>query len=133
MLTTSLLASLFLMQATPETAAQSVDDGQNTLEESGQPTPPAPRDPNIDVVETKPEKITDKRHPDYVRCKSQAVIGSRAKRKRTCMTNHQWKMMARQGNQFSRDLVDQNRDGFMSGQGGLGGGTNTGLGGLGGG
>ena len=92
--------------------------------------------PNIEVIDKKPvkdKKITDRSHPDYVRCKSEAVIGSRARRKRTCMTNREWELAARRGNEDSRNLVNQNRDGFMSGQGGLGGGNNTGLGGLGGG
>ena len=35
--------------------------------------------PNIEVIDKKPvkdKKITDRSHPDYVRCKSEAVIGS---------------------------------------------------------
>ena len=78
--------------------------------------PQAAAEPEIEVVEDKPvkkEKITDKSHPDYVRCKSEAVIGSRARRKRTCMTNREWEMIARRGNEASRDFVEQNQPGFL--------------------
>ena len=122
MLITSLLASLFLMQSTPEpdveaqpeTTTEQIDA---TETEEALPGPKA-QEPNIDVVEEKPKKITDKSHPDYVRCKSEAVIGSRARRKRTCMTNREWDLIARRGNEASRDFVQQNQPGFMSGQGG---------------
>lgn len=57
--------------------------------------------------------ITDKAHPDYVRCKSESVIGSRAKRKRTCMTNREWALVERRGNEASREYA---RDHFVSGQ-----------------
>lgn len=135
MISISLAVSLFLMQAAaePDPASQEAVGSTDSSEEAAQPSPPAVSDPNIDVIEEKPEKITDRSHPDYVRCKGEAVIGSRARRKRTCMTNHEWDLVARRGNEFSRDFVNQNRDGFMDGQGGLGGGKNTGLGGLGGG
>ncbi|MGB3471513.1 MAG: hypothetical protein WBA51_11885 [Erythrobacter sp.] len=71
--------------------------------------------PEIEVVEEgpeKPKKITDKKHPDYVRCKSEAVIGSRAKRKRTCMTNKEWALVSRRGNEASRDFIGDNQPGF---------------------
>lgn len=120
MIMTSLVASLFLMQATPETLteAEQVTDTQETLEERLEPAPAEEAEPNIDVVEEKPKKITDKSHPDYVRCKSEAVIGSRARRKRTCMTNREWDLIARRGNEASRDFVEQNQPGFMGGGGG---------------
>ena len=75
-------------------------------------------DPNIDVVEEKPakkEKITDRSHPDYVRCKSESVIGSRARRKRTCMTNREWALVSRRGNEATRDFVQDNQPGFLPG------------------
>jgi hypothetical protein len=58
----------------------------------------AKTDPNIEFVDKKPvkdRKITDRSHPDYVRCKSAAVIGSRARRKRTCMSNREWELAPR--------------------------------------
>jgi|GEM_PF-2564288 len=38
----------------------------------------------------KPKKITDRRHPDYVRCRSEPIIGSLARKRRICMTNAEW-------------------------------------------
>lgn len=61
----------------------------------------------------KPKKITDRSHPDYVRCRSEAVIGSRVKKKRICMTNSQWKEYARNGNKESRDFVESSEPGFF--------------------
>ncbi len=58
------------------------------------------------------EKITDRRHPDYVRCKRQKVIGSLAKRRKVCMTNAQWAEAARAGNRGSREIVQDNQPGF---------------------
>jgi len=54
----------------------------------------------------KPKKITDRRHPDYVRCKATAVIGSRIKRNRVCMTNQQWASANREGHRNSRQFVE---------------------------
>ena len=74
MIVTPILASLLSLQAAPPVTQEAE----------------AKEEPNIEVIDKKPEKkkkITDKSHPDYVRCKSEAVLGSRAKRKRTCMTN----------------------------------------------
>ena len=117
MLITSLVASLFLVQSTPgtdvdaepETTVQRTEPNETAEAQPG----PAPQDPNIEVVEKKPEKITDKTHPDYVRCKSEAIIGSRAKRTRTCMTNKEWEIASRRGNEATRDFVRDNQPGFL--------------------
>ncbi|MDJ0979845.1 MAG: hypothetical protein QNI87_15070 [Erythrobacter sp.] len=104
----SLIAfSLFAVQAAPEVPA--APEAEPAAQAKAEPT----ADPNIDVVEQKPEKITDRSHPDYVRCKSKPVIGSRAQRKRTCMTNREWAEVARQGNDRSRDFVGDNQPGFQ--------------------
>jgi hypothetical protein len=50
-------------------------------------------------------KITDKTHPDYVRCKSESIIGTRARMNRVCMTNRQWQEASNNGNQLARDVV----------------------------
>ena len=50
----------------------------------------------------------DKSHPDYVRCKREAVIGSRAKRKKTCMTNSEWRIVERRGNEASKTFAGDN-------------------------
>lgn len=62
---------------------------------------------------SKPEKITDRDHPDFVRCRSEPIIGSLSRKKRTCMTNQEWKMTHRKGNKSSRGFVDDNQAGFM--------------------
>ena len=75
----------------------------------------AKTDPNIEVIDKKPvkdKKITDRSHPAYVRCKSEAVIGSRARRKRTCMTNKEWALVEQRGNDATREFA---RDNFASG------------------
>ena len=119
-LVNSALTALLLLQSAP--ADDPAPAPQPVADPSETPAAAAQAEPNIDVVEEKPKKITDKRHPDYVRCKSQSVIGSRAKRKRSCMTNREWKLVQRKGNDATRDFVGDNQPGFQSGQGGLGGG-----------
>lgn len=59
--------------------------------------------------------ITDKTHPDYVRCRSEREIGSLAKRKKTCMTNREWEVASRVGNRGARDIVESQQVG-MNGQ-----------------
>ncbi len=63
----------------------------------------------------KPKKITDRNHPDFVRCRSEPIIGSLSRKKRTCMTNQEWKMTHREGNRSSRGFVDDNQPGFKPG------------------
>ncbi len=55
---------------------------------------------------SKPKKITDRRHPDYVRCRNRPVIGSLARKQRVCMTNKEWVVHNRKGNDQSREFVD---------------------------
>ena len=57
-------------------------------------------------------KITDKDHPDYVKCRTERVIGSLAKRKKTCLTNRQWEEFARRGNENARRTVEDNAAGM---------------------
>ena len=59
--------------------------------------------------DTKAEtKITDKRHPDYIRCRSEKVIGSLSKRNRVCLTNRQWEETSRKGNDLAREMAADN-------------------------
>ena len=53
----------------------------------------------------KPEKITDRNHPDYVRCRREAVIGSRARFTKRCFTNREWEQISARGNEASRQIV----------------------------
>jgi hypothetical protein len=61
------------------------------------------------------DPITDKNHPDYLRCRSERVIGSLAKRKKTCLTNKQWEEVARTGNRGARDIVESQQVGMNGG------------------
>ena len=71
--------------------------------------------PTLTATTTAAAPITDKSHPDYMRCRSERVIGSLAKRKKTCMTNREWEMASRVGNQGARDIVQSQQVG-MNGQ-----------------
>ena len=57
-------------------------------------------------------KITDQDHPDYVKCRTERVIGSLAKRRKTCLTNRQWEEFARRGNDNARRTVEENAAGM---------------------
>ncbi len=59
-----------------------------------------------------PEKITDRSHPDYVRCRTESIIGSLARKRRVCMTNKEWAKVARQGNRDSRQFVEDGQAGM---------------------
>ena len=108
MLLTAALAALVSMQAAPteiEPTSQEAEAASPTAEAAK----PAPL-----VVEEERVKITDRNHPDYVRCRSEAVIGSRAKRKRTCMKNSEWAIVAKKGNDLSREFLGDNQAGFST-------------------
>ncbi len=60
-----------------------------------------------------PRQITDRRDPEYVRCRLEPVAGSILKKRKICMTNHQWTLAIRKGNQYAREFVDDNQPGFM--------------------
>ena len=60
-----------------------------------------------------PKKITDRRHPDYVRCRSEPIIGSLSRKRRICMTNNEWVEYTRVGSRDSRDFVEDAQPGFM--------------------
>ena len=98
---TIIAASLFALQAAPEAKAEPAVEAKPAAE--------------IEVVEKKPVKITDKSHPDYVKCKRESVIGSRARKRKVCKTNRQWVLDSRQGNQHSRDVIEANTAGFTAG------------------
>lgn len=54
----------------------------------------------------KPKRITDRRDPNYVRCRSEPVIGSLTKKQRICMTNAEWVEYVRKGSRDSQEFVD---------------------------
>ncbi|QJB69110.1 hypothetical protein HF685_07280 [Parasphingorhabdus halotolerans] len=59
-----------------------------------------------DAKDKKPRKITDRRHPDYIRCRSEPIIGTLAKKRRVCMTNKQWAAHIQEGNKRANELMD---------------------------
>lgn len=61
----------------------------------------------------KPRTITDRRDPDYVRCRSEPIIGSLARKRRVCMTNSEWVEYTRTGSEYSKEFVEDNQPGFM--------------------
>lgn len=61
------------------------------------------------------EKITDRDHPDYVKCRSEPIIGTRARKKRVCMTNRQWAEAAADGNEVARRIATDAAAGGMNG------------------
>lgn len=60
----------------------------------------------------KPKKITDRSHPDYVRCRNRPTMGSLARKQRICMTNKEWVLHNRKGNAQSREFVDDMQSGM---------------------
>ncbi len=62
----------------------------------------------------KPKKITDRKDPDYIRCRSEPVIGSRVKKNRICMTNRQWKAFNAEGNRRANEFVKDHQSGMTS-------------------
>ena len=60
-----------------------------------------------------PRRITDRRDPEYVRCRSEPIIGSLAKKRRVCMTNKEWAEYTQIGSRNSKEFVEDNQPGFM--------------------
>lgn len=55
----------------------------------------------------------DKSHPDHVVCRNESVIGSRAKKRKVCLTNRQWAAVAIDGNGLARKVVEDSRAGML--------------------
>lgn len=106
-------AAAFVLQASA-TAPEAQVTATSAVEAT---TPDATAAPNqtVAAATNAAEPITDKNHPDYMRCRSERVIGSLAKRKKTCMTNREWEAAARSGNRGARDIVESQQVG-MNGQ-----------------
>lgn len=100
MMTLTLLAgALVAAQAAPQTQV-TAEPQQPPADETRQASTPA--------SEALESKKLDKDDPEYVRCKTETVIGSRAKRKRTCMTNREWALVERRGNEQSKEFAGDN-------------------------
>ncbi|GAB5487818.1 MAG: hypothetical protein Pars2KO_13880 [Parasphingorhabdus sp.] len=61
-----------------------------------------------------PKKIKDRRHPDYIRCRSEPVMGSLARKKRVCMTNKEWAIHFREGNKRANQFVNDIQGGMRT-------------------
>ena len=48
----------------------------------------------------------DSRHPNYIRCRKDPVVGSLARKLRVCRTNEEWKRFAAIGNETGREVLD---------------------------
>ncbi|WP_417819101.1 hypothetical protein [Tritonibacter scottomollicae] len=69
-----------------------------------------------DAVENQskePKKIVDRRDPNYVRCRSEPIIGSLARKRRICMTNEEWAEYNEIGSRNSREFVEDSQPGFL--------------------
>lgn len=106
----AIIATAALLFAVPGAAQEQQQDQAQSENQEGQDE--ATRQKEVLVVTGRPKKITDRNDPDYVRCKSEPVIGSLTRRKRTCLTNRQWDLNARDGNDASREFLRQQQDGF---------------------
>lgn len=51
-------------------------------------------------------------------CRTESVIGSRAKKRKTCLTRAQWEEVAKKGNAFARSVVESGRSGLWDLDGG---------------
>ena len=69
---------------------------------------------NTEAQTTKPKKITDRNDPNYVRCRSEAIIGSLARKRRICMTNAEWVEYTRTGSRDSKQFVEDMQTGIQT-------------------
>ena len=56
----------------------------------------------------KVKKITDRRHPDYIRCRKESIIGSLSRKRKVCVTNKEWAVDSREGNRRAKEVVTDN-------------------------
>lgn len=78
-------------------AGPSIDAEQETDEEA------------VLTIPVEGKRITDRRHPDYVRCRTERVMGSLAQRRKICMTNREWRAVSAEGNRQANELVEEHR------------------------
>ncbi len=58
----------------------------------------------------------DPKHPYYIKCRKDAVVGSLVRKLRVCRTNDEWKRFAAQGNESGREVLDDMTRGPVSGE-----------------
>lgn len=62
------------------------------------------------------QKITDRRHPDFIKCRKEAVMGSMSRKIKTCMTNKEWAAFREEGKKRSNEMLEDIQPGFMMGE-----------------
>lgn len=72
------------------------------------------QDEKTDPPRDEKGRITDKSHPEYIRCRTEPVIGSRAKKRRVCLTNREWAQVGHDGNGVATRLVEDMRSGMTA-------------------
>jgi hypothetical protein len=60
-----------------------------------------------------PPDSARERNVDEVVCRTEPVIGSRAKKRRVCLTRRQWANVANDGNGLARRVVEDHRAGMI--------------------
>ena len=75
----------------------------------------APAAAQEEGAEPAASEAKEKPKSDELICRTENVIGSRAKKRRTCLTRKQWERVARKGNAFARKLVSDNAGGIWDG------------------
>lgn len=88
------------MQTTPASAPQEAQSAET-----------APAAQTTAQAAPAPEKITDRNHPDFIRCRREPIIGSRARFTKRCHTNREWELIARRGNEGTRTIVEAGQSG----------------------
>lgn len=72
-------------------------------ESGAQSLPPSQMSPSQIKAHNASLEATD---PNYIKCRKSEVMGSLAKKQRTCRTNAQWKEANALGNESTRDMVE---------------------------
>ncbi len=76
-----------------------------------------PTSANPTATAQAPTQILDKKHPDFVRCKTFNEIGSLVRKIKACRTNAEWKKINEAGNQTARGVVEAGRPGALCTEG----------------
>jgi hypothetical protein len=83
----------------------------------------APTDPALvsGPVKMKPSQIREYNaslspdHPNYIRCVTETVTGTLARKVKTCRTNQDWERVGTVGNDAARGIVEPAQRGFTNG------------------
>ncbi|MFU7527660.1 hypothetical protein [Qipengyuania sp. ASV99] len=107
---TAILAALALQAAPAATDDALQEDSSAVSSQTEAETAASPQQAAAEEA----EEITDRSHPDYMRCRRESVIGSNARKRRVCMTNREWELAASTGNSGAREIVESQQVGIRS-------------------